>query len=97
LLFHYIVPSLSTNLPFLISFKNESQGDNLVTSLTRHFKSDWIQALNVEEFLDHFTRDTMDIDIQEKWVDTQNHFIFMCDEQVSHVSFHFTWSSVLST
>ena len=63
----------------------------MVTSLTRLFKSDWIQGLNVEGFLDHFTHDEMDIDVQKKWVDTQNHFIFMCDDQVSHVSFHFTW------
>lgn len=54
----------------------------MVTSLKRMFKSDWIQALNVEGFLDHFNQESMDTVVQEKWVDTKNHFIFMTNPQM---------------
>ena len=54
----------------------------MVTSLKRMFKSDWIQALNVEGFLDYFNQEGMDTEVQDKWVDTKNHFIFMTNPQM---------------
>ena len=63
----------------------------MITSLKRLFKEDWIQTLNVEEFLSHFRYEEMDPEVQDKWIDIQNptnnegmknHFIFMTDSSM---------------